>query len=287
MSITVYTYNDKVLVNSANDKWLKKPDAPPVDPYNPLGLPEKTMRFEVSSSSWTYGGMPDNTVTQISDKVWDITFGSSSTVGSWSRYGIIKVLGFNGEGLSSYSLSGFFGASSFSGLQEVGSLNLVGCSTLNNAFSSQSLLTSIGNINAPDVTTCDSMCYGDSALVSVGTINTPLNTNANQMFRSCTSLTEMPDVNTASVTNATSMFDYCPELKSIRLIDTSSMTSVPAMFRYCFKVESGALALYQQMSTQTTPPSTTSACFTDCGSNTVTGAAELAQIPSTWGGNGA
>lgn len=28
MSITVYTYNDKVLVNSANDKWLKKPDAP-------------------------------------------------------------------------------------------------------------------------------------------------------------------------------------------------------------------------------------------------------------------
>lgn len=28
MSTTVYTYNDKVLVNSANDKWLKKPDAP-------------------------------------------------------------------------------------------------------------------------------------------------------------------------------------------------------------------------------------------------------------------
>lgn len=30
MSTTVYTYNDKVLVNSANDKWLKKPE-PPVD----------------------------------------------------------------------------------------------------------------------------------------------------------------------------------------------------------------------------------------------------------------
>ncbi len=28
MSTTVYTYNDKVLVNSANDKWLKKPEAP-------------------------------------------------------------------------------------------------------------------------------------------------------------------------------------------------------------------------------------------------------------------
>ena len=28
MSTTVYTYNDKVLVNSANDKWLKKPEQP-------------------------------------------------------------------------------------------------------------------------------------------------------------------------------------------------------------------------------------------------------------------
>lgn len=28
MSTTVYTYNDKVLVNSANDKWLKKKEAP-------------------------------------------------------------------------------------------------------------------------------------------------------------------------------------------------------------------------------------------------------------------
>ena len=28
MSITVYTYNDKVLKNVATDKWLKKPDGP-------------------------------------------------------------------------------------------------------------------------------------------------------------------------------------------------------------------------------------------------------------------
>lgn len=35
---TVYTYNNKVLKNSANDKWLAKKEAP-IDPYNPLGLP--------------------------------------------------------------------------------------------------------------------------------------------------------------------------------------------------------------------------------------------------------
>lgn len=31
MSTTVYTYNDKVLVNSANDKWLKKKETPVIE----------------------------------------------------------------------------------------------------------------------------------------------------------------------------------------------------------------------------------------------------------------
>jgi hypothetical protein len=59
------------------------------------------------------------------------------------------------------------------------------------------------------------------------------------------------------------------------------------MFRDCLNVQSGALALYQQASTQTTPPSDHSYTFTNCGKNTQTGAAELAQIPSSWGGTGA
>jgi len=55
-------------------------------------------------------------------------------------------------------------------------------------------------------------------------------------------------------------------------------------FHNCTKVESGALALYQQASTQTRPPSSHTYCFRSCGSDTTTGAAELAQIPSSWGG---
>lgn len=58
----------------------------------------------------------------------------------------------------------------------------------------------------------------------------------------------------------------------------------PYTFGQCINVESGALALYQQMSTQATPPSITSHCFTNCSSQTVTGAQELAQIPTSWGG---
>jgi hypothetical protein len=56
------------------------------------------------------------------------------------------------------------------------------------------------------------------------------------------------------------------------------------MFDSCYKVQSGALALYQQASTQATPPTDHTGTFTNCGRDTVTGAAELAQIPQDWGG---
>jgi len=57
------------------------------------------------------------------------------------------------------------------------------------------------------------------------------------------------------------------------------------MFMNCYKVESGALALYQQARSQANPPSTHNHAFANCGRDTVTGAAELAQIPVSWGGN--
>jgi hypothetical protein len=56
------------------------------------------------------------------------------------------------------------------------------------------------------------------------------------------------------------------------------------MFGSCSNVESGALALYQQMTAQDLVPEYHSSCFSLCGSNTVTGLAELNQIPKDWGG---
>jgi len=53
-------------------------------------------------------------------------------------------------------------------------------------------------------------------------------------------------------------------------------------FDGCTSVESGALALYQQASTQSNPPQQHSYTFRNCGSNTTTGSAELAQIPNDW-----
>ena len=97
-------------------------------------------------------------------------------------------------------------------------------------------------------------------------------------------ITSIPLFDTSSATNMANMFRECRYLTSIPLFNTGNVTNVGYMFSGCLAVESGALALYQQMSTQTTPPTDHKNTFLSCGANTVTGAAELAQIPTSWGG---
>ena len=185
----VYTYNNKVLTNSANGKWLKKY----VDPCNPLELPPLTIRIKFSAGynpapSYAY---PPITVTAVTGQpdIYDICLNRTD---SWSQF-----------------------------------------------------------------------------------------------FRGDTHIIEILGANTTGVTNMFESFTSCTALTSIPLFDTSSLTDVREIFADCYNVQSGALALYQQMSTQANPPSTHLEAFYRCGSNTVTGAAELAQIPSSWGGEGA
>jgi surface protein len=112
--------------------------------------------------------------------------------------------------------------------------------------------------------------------------NTSNVTNMDYMFFSCTSLTNVPLFDTSNVTTMHQMLYGCSNLTTVPLFDTSNVTSMRSAFAWCTNVQSGALALYQQASTQTTPPSYHDEAFTHCGSNTQTGAAELAQIPSDW-----
>lgn len=113
--------------------------------------------------------------------------------------------------------------------------------------------------------------------------------NTPQMFGNTNSSSACPLSDSLTMTNvkvvgnASQMFTYC-KLKAVPLFDTSETTSMSSMFANNYNVESGALALYQQASSQATPPSTYNNCFGYCGRDTVTGAAELAQIPTSWGG---
>lgn len=154
-----------------------------------------------------------------------------------------------------------------------------------NLFYQNSNLLEVLGANTSGVTDMNSM-FRQCPLITVPLFDTSSVTNMGGMFRECSSLTSVPLFDTSSVTNLWYTFGECSALQSIPLFDTSSATSMGYMFYQCTNVESGALALYQQASSQTTPPIDHAYTFTNCGRDTVTGAAELAQIPSSWGGTG-
>lgn len=136
--------------------------------------------------------------------------------------------------------------------------------------------------NTTGITDMNYMFYGCNRLTTVPLFDTSSVTIMEYMFYSCGRLTAVPLFNTSSVTTMRYTFNGCASLTSVPLLNTSSVTNMSYSFRDCPMVESGALALYQQASTQTNPPTSYTRCFRDCGSSTTTGAAELAQIPSGW-----
>lgn len=106
MSTTIYTSNGKILVNGSNNKWLKASD---VDPYNPLGLPEKTIRIKFKSG-YTPESNPGYFLVTLVDQannVWDwTTERTSMSIGGSDHGGSapIEVLGFNAHGIESIDL---------------------------------------------------------------------------------------------------------------------------------------------------------------------------------------
>jgi surface protein len=233
----IFAFDNKIL--ALNNKWLREnPYVPPVDPYNPLGLPALTIRVKVASGS--SAPSPTNaTVTAVQGQtdVYDICTANSARLNDWSGLlysaNIIEVLGANATGVT----------------------------IMRETFDSCTALTSV-------------------ALFDTSTVAT-----MNYTFNNCTSLTSVPLFDTSNVIYMNCMFSYCEALTTIPLFDTSKVIDMDSMFEECTNVQSGALALYQQASTQANVPSH-DFTFYNCGSNTITGAAELAQIPDDWGGTG-
>lgn len=123
-------------------------------------------------------------------------------------------------------------------------------------------------------------CYGN--ILQVLGANTSNVTKMYWTFYACSSISSMPLFDTSNVTDMDYLLAYCYSLTSVPLYDTSKVTNMDRMLYNCKNVQSGALAMYQQASTQASPPVQHYACFRNCGSDTQTGSAELAQIPSDW-----
>jgi hypothetical protein len=110
--------------------------------------------------------------------------------------------------------------------------------------------------------------------------------NLDGMFWQCNNMRLYTPINFHDATVFDFMFAQCTSLTSMPVIDTTNAVSVESMFYQCVNMQTGIYAMYQQLAAVATI-SNHNLTFYDCGSNTVEGAAELAQIPSSWGGTGA
>ena len=258
------------------------------DPYNPLGLPQYTIRARFSTTPTGNSGF-SGTITHVSGDIYDI----QTDTNSWnSLFGAnllgspkisvppTEILGGNCAGVTSLT-NAFKGCSSITSmpLMDTRSVTL-----LSNAFNGCSSLVSVANLPLDSVTNMVSAFANCSALVSVPNFTTTSVTNTSYMFRNCTSLTTAPNINTYHVQDMSYMFAGCTSLTAVPLYDTHSVTNMDSTFSGCTSVASGALSLYTQASSQTNVPTNHTDTFKNCGTNTTTGLAELNQIPSAWGG---
>ena len=244
-------YSNSVIISPAG-YWLK------MDPYNPLNLPPNTIRVKYKAGTSPSKG-DIKTLVDAENNIWDIYTESNSWAGLLSFnvvpvVGPLEILGANSSNIT--NMDGF-------------------CSYCSN-------LAKVALFDTSNVTNMYGMFDNCTSLTSIPLFDTSKVTTMYGMLWNCTSLTSVPLFDTSNVTYMNGMLEDCTSLTSIPLFNTSKVYDMTGAFSGCINVESGALALYQQASTQTTVPIYHSGVFTNCGSNTITGAAELAQIPSDW-----
>lgn len=274
-------HNGNVVVN--NGRWIIPTKPPEPDPYNPLNLPPYTIRLKYKDGitpSFTKG-----TGIQLSSSpnIWDLTYNKPN----WGyildmHSNLLEVLGANTTGVNDMECM-FYGCSSLTSVSIFDTSMVTNMANMFGGHLHATVpITNVPLFDTSNVTDMHMMFANCSNLVSVPLFNTSKVTDMSWMFSACRSITSVPLFDTSNVTNMYTAFNYCISLKYVPLLNTSKVTNMEDAFRECHNVESGALALYNQASSQTNPPSNHAACFYDCGDYTISGSAELAQIPSGW-----
>jgi len=259
---------------------------PPIQPWTirvrmatPGDVPQPEPYYAIS-----YGGSA--TVTRLFDDmdIYDVTY----EVSDWSHLlgrrsdsqsgFIAEVLGANTSGV--VNMWALF--ESQTALSSVSLFDTSSVENMSSMFDSCTSLQSVPLFDTSSVETMGLMFHYCTSLQSVPLFDTSHVVNISGMLHDCTSLTACPTFDLSNVTDADFFMDGCSALTEIPAFATTSMVSVMYAFHGCTHVQSGAYALYRQMSSQATPPSKHTGTFRDCGSETRTGQSELARIPSNW-----
>lgn len=270
----------------------------PPDPYNPLGLPDRTIRIQMSSPSddpatiFTYTEGPEKIFTRVegTEDQWDCYYDYADWYGMFrlndnnNRNKLIKVLGANTTTVT--GMDYMFGAASYSGntgLTDIALFDTSNVTTMRYMFADCQSLHSIPQFDLSNVTNMLNMCEDCTSLSEIQIINTGNVTNMGSLFRN-TAITSIPDIDTSSAEHMEFMFCDCSKLTDISLSNKfvfTNVTTVQNMFKDCPNVNTGILAAYNKISAISPVPEHTET-FDNCGTNTTTGSSELAQIPSDW-----
>lgn len=276
------------------------------DPYNPYKLPAYTIRLLYKDG--VTPSFKKGTGVQVSQSpnIWDLTYVNNDWSNLLSNHeDLLEVLGANAEYVQalhdtfwrclSLTKVALFDTSNVTDMRQtfdycpsLETVPLFDTSKVTNMyymFGECRSLVSIPLFDTSNVTNMRQMFIWCTSLKNVPLFNMTNVTTTYYMFDFCSSLETVPLFNTSNVTDMQGMFEGCESLKQIPLFNTSKVTNMSQMFWDCYNVESGALALYQQASTQATPPQQHVGTFYQCGINSDSGSAELAQIPLDWKNN--
>ena len=301
--MNIIKFNNSIL--KYDGKWLETNNN--IDPYNPLNLPPNTFRVRTTGGRAPYGVYNSATLVPGTSDVYDVYKSGTNLRDmfngeSGQSNNIVEVLGANTTGVTNMTyLFKYCNNLTSVALFDTSSVNYIGgmfnnCQSLTtvplfdtssvqymyNMFAGCSSLTSVPLFDTSNVLDMSGMFYECSSLTTVPLFNTSNVETIKAMFQWCISLTTVPLFDTSKVSIMEEAFDRCTSLTTIPLFNTSKAISMTLMFNNCVSVQSGALALYRQASSQANPPTAHSQTFHYCGSNTTTGAAELAQIPNDW-----
>lgn len=255
------------------------------DPYNPLGLPPNTIRVRTNDGLapngkvYNYAEYDTATLVEGTTDIYDV-YKSGTNFGRLLRdsTNLIEVIGANTNGITSID-SMFLYCSALSSIPLFDTSNVT---SFQQTFNGCKSLTSVPAYDTSKVTDMKYTFSGCTSLSSIPWFDTSKVTEIEGMLSNCSNVSSVPLYDTSNVVYMGGMLSNCTSLTSLPLFDTSKVKYMDATFNSCVNVQTGALDLYRQASTQTNPPSYHHYTFTDCGINTQTGSEELAQIPSDW-----
>lgn len=223
--------------------------------FNPLGLPDKTIRCKFKSG-YTPSMGDSQTLVDAEENIWDITKNSDSWYGFFDSNGnLTDILGANAAGVTSFERFCHMTDS----LTSTVLFDTRDATNIWNMYNKATALPSIPDYQFDNATNCESFMFECFSVRTPPKLYTPKATNMSYMFFECTAMSAMPED-----------------------LITSAATNVGYMFCNDYNVTGGIYDFYEQLSTQTNPPSNHEGTFYNCGSDTQQGSVELAQIPWEW-----